>query len=150
MNYLPEVGVLTQKCHPFLNSTEVLLVRLFGVGRSLPRFWSIFQKYDKFDIVSDPKVLPPWSNQKNLKFLGRPPYTLNGFEYQCFDIVLSINGGGASIVKTLKIRFLLICRNSLFDYHENRYKCSSPRYRCTAHSGPPPGGSENQISTFFA
>ena len=52
-------GVPMQKFDRFSKSAGVLLVSPLGVGGSLSQILIIFQKYDEFDIVSKPKVLPP-------------------------------------------------------------------------------------------
>ena len=52
-------GVPILKFDRFSKSAGVLLVSPLGVGGSLFQILIIFQKYDKFDIVSKPKVLPP-------------------------------------------------------------------------------------------
>ena len=44
---------------PISKSTGVLLDLSLGVGGSPPKILVIFQKYGWFDIVSEPKVLPP-------------------------------------------------------------------------------------------
>ena len=41
-NFREGSGVLQQKLSQFLNCTEVLLVRLLGVGGSLPKMLAIF------------------------------------------------------------------------------------------------------------
>ena len=52
-------GVPLQKFYRFSESPGVLLVLPLGVGGSSSKILLIFQKYDEFDIVSEPKVLPP-------------------------------------------------------------------------------------------
>ena len=52
-------GVPMLKFDRFSESAGVLLVSPLGVGGSLSQILIIFQKYDEFDIVSKPKVLPP-------------------------------------------------------------------------------------------
>ena len=52
-------GVPMLKFDRFSKSAGVLLVLPLGVGGSLSQILIIFQKYDEFDIVSKPKVLPP-------------------------------------------------------------------------------------------
>ena len=52
-------GVPMLKFDRFSKSAGVLLVSPLGVGGSLSQILFIFQKYDEFDIVSEPKVLPP-------------------------------------------------------------------------------------------